>query len=63
MSIHLEMASRELSLRVADNGRGFEQDEAFSEVGGHFGLLGMRERASGRAANFDCIANQATEPK
>ena len=43
--IHLEMASRELSLRVADNGRGFEQDEAFSEVGGHFGLLGMRERA------------------
>jgi signal transduction histidine kinase/ligand-binding sensor domain-containing protein len=45
VSIHLEMASRELSLRVADNGRGFEQDGAFSEVGGHFGLLGMRERA------------------
>ena len=43
--IHLEMASRKLSLRVADDGRGFEQDEAFSEVGGHFGLLGMRERA------------------
>jgi signal transduction histidine kinase len=45
VSIHLEMANRKLSLRVADNGRGFEQDEAFSEVGGHFGLLGMRERA------------------
>jgi len=43
--IHLEMAGRSLSLRVADDGRGFEQDEAFSEVGGHFGLLGMRERA------------------
>ncbi|HTC35864.1 MAG TPA: two-component regulator propeller domain-containing protein [Bryobacteraceae bacterium] len=43
--IHLEMANRKLSLRVADNGQGFEQDEAFSEVGGHFGLLGMRERA------------------
>ncbi len=43
--IHLAMASRKLSLSVADNGRGFEQDEAFSEVGGHFGLLGMRERA------------------
>jgi signal transduction histidine kinase len=43
--IHLEMAKRKLSLRVADNGQGFEQDEAFSEVGGHFGLLGMRERA------------------
>jgi signal transduction histidine kinase/ligand-binding sensor domain-containing protein len=45
VSIHLEMAGRTLSLRVADNGQGFEQDEAFSEVGGHFGLLGMRERA------------------
>jgi signal transduction histidine kinase/ligand-binding sensor domain-containing protein len=43
--IHLEMAGRKLNLRVADNGQGFEQDEAFSEVGGHFGLLGMRERA------------------
>ncbi len=39
------MAGRQLSLRVADDGRGFEQDEAFSELGGHFGLLGMRERA------------------
>jgi signal transduction histidine kinase/ligand-binding sensor domain-containing protein len=46
VNIHLEMANRKLSLRVADNGRGFEQDEAFSEVGGHFGLLGMRERAA-----------------
>ncbi len=45
VNIHLEMAKRKLSLRVADDGRGFEQDEAFSEVGGHFGLLGMRERA------------------
>jgi signal transduction histidine kinase len=45
VSIHLEMAGRKLSLRVADNGKGFEQDEAFSELGGHFGLLGMRERA------------------
>jgi signal transduction histidine kinase/ligand-binding sensor domain-containing protein len=45
VNIHLEIAQRKLSLRVADNGRGFEQDEAFSEVGGHFGLLGMRERA------------------
>jgi len=44
--IHLEMANRKLSLSVADNGRGFEQEEAFSEVGGHFGLLGMRERAA-----------------
>jgi signal transduction histidine kinase/ligand-binding sensor domain-containing protein len=43
--IHLEMDGSELNLMVTDNGQGFEQDEAFSEVGGHFGLLGMRERA------------------
>jgi signal transduction histidine kinase len=30
---------------VSDDGEGFEQSEAFSEIGGHFGLLGMRERA------------------
>ena len=43
--IHLEMDNGKLRLRVADDGEGFEQNEAFSEVGGHFGLLGMRERA------------------
>jgi signal transduction histidine kinase/ligand-binding sensor domain-containing protein len=43
--IRLGMERRKLSLQVADNGRGFEQNEAFSEMGGHFGLLGMRERA------------------
>ena len=45
VEIRLEMQERKLKLSVADNGRGFEQSEAFSEVGGHFGLLGMRERA------------------
>ena len=37
--------ARKLNLRVVDNGRGFEQDDVFSDVGGHFGLIGMRERA------------------
>jgi signal transduction histidine kinase/ligand-binding sensor domain-containing protein len=43
--IHLEMENGRLSLMVADDGQGFEQTDAFSEIGGHFGLLGMRERA------------------
>jgi signal transduction histidine kinase len=43
--IRLEMKNGRLRLSVADDGQGFEQTEAFSEVGGHFGLLGMRERA------------------
>ena len=43
--IKLHTEARELYLRILDNGRGFEQGSAFSPVGGHFGLLGMRERA------------------
>ena len=43
--IHLAMNNGTLKMRVADNGEGFEQTDAFSEIGGHFGILGMRERA------------------
>ena len=34
-----------MTLRIVDDGRGFEQENAFSSRGGHFGLIGMRERA------------------
>ena len=34
-----------LKLNVADDGCGFEQEDAFASMGGHFGLIGMRERA------------------
>jgi signal transduction histidine kinase/ligand-binding sensor domain-containing protein len=43
--VRLHMEARKLYLRVADNGHGFEQQDAFSSKVGHFGLLGMRERA------------------
>ncbi|HLH00005.1 MAG TPA: two-component regulator propeller domain-containing protein [Bryobacteraceae bacterium] len=43
--IRLALQPKQLSMVVADDGKGFEQTEAFSETGGHFGLLGMRERA------------------
>jgi signal transduction histidine kinase len=45
IAIKLHREARKLCLRIADNGRGFEQSDAFSSVGGHFGLIGMRERA------------------
>ncbi len=45
VQIRLEMENGRLRLLVVDDGQGFEQREAFSEIGGHFGLLGMRERA------------------
>jgi signal transduction histidine kinase len=43
--IKLHTEARRLCLRVVDNGRGFEQGRAFSSQDGHFGLIGMRERA------------------
>jgi signal transduction histidine kinase/ligand-binding sensor domain-containing protein len=43
--VKLHMEARKLYLRIADDGHGFEQQDAFSSLGGHFGLIGMRERA------------------
>jgi signal transduction histidine kinase/ligand-binding sensor domain-containing protein len=43
--VKLHTEARRLYLRVVDNGRGFDQSGAFNALGGHFGLIGMRERA------------------
>ena len=43
--IDLQTDARKLQLSVRDDGRGFDLAGAFVSVGGHFGLLGMRERA------------------
>jgi signal transduction histidine kinase/ligand-binding sensor domain-containing protein len=43
--VKLHMEAKKLFLRVADNGHGFEHQDAFSCQDGHFGLVGMRERA------------------
>jgi len=45
IAIGLHMEERQLDLRIVDNGRGFEERDSFSSLGGHFGLMGMRERA------------------
>ena len=43
VTLHLE--AHNLHLRIGDNGRGFDQQNVFSSRAGHFGLIGMRERA------------------
>jgi nitrate/nitrite-specific signal transduction histidine kinase len=42
-----------LQLVVRDDGRGFELSGVFVLVGGHFGLLGMRERAERMGGNLE----------
>ncbi len=50
--IKLHVGAHSVSLAVADDGRGFEQPDMFSPVGGHFGLIGMRERAERLGGDF-----------
>src|SRR5262249_59701465 len=45
--VKLNLEARQVFLRIVDNGRGFDHGDAFASRGGHFGLLGMRERAEG----------------
>jgi PAS domain S-box-containing protein len=44
--VRLRYAPRGVSLTVRDDGRGFQVDPEFRAYGGHWGLLGMRERAA-----------------
>ncbi len=45
IGIKLQRDAKSLRLRILDDGRGFEERDAFAAHGGHFGLIGMRERA------------------
>jgi len=44
--VRLRYDEKELSLEVKDDGRGFDATKATAIVSGHFGLLGLRERAN-----------------
>ena len=57
------MEARKLYLRIKDDGHGFEQDGVFASRGGHFGLLGMRERAErlGGELHLDSHPGEGTE--
>jgi signal transduction histidine kinase len=48
----LTYGTRDLRLSVRDDGRGFTVDPDFHAYGGHWGLLGMHERASQLRANL-----------
>jgi signal transduction histidine kinase len=43
--VRFRYAPRALRLMVRDDGKGFQVDPEFRAYGGHWGLLGMRERA------------------
>ena len=45
ISVTLNYRANETIVAVIDNGAGFDERRAFSDLDGHFGMLGMRERA------------------
>jgi signal transduction histidine kinase len=45
IEIKIEYSASQVVLTVRDDGRGFEVAEQWKSGGGHFGLMGMRERA------------------
>ena len=51
VTVHFE--SSRMRLQVVDDGRGFDPQEAFALEGGHFGLVGMRERIQGVGGRFE----------
>jgi signal transduction histidine kinase len=43
--VKIRVETRKLYLAILDDGRGFDQHDVFASRGGHFGVIGMRERA------------------
>ena len=52
IEVRLERTDRIVNLKVTDNGCGFQTDDAFAGMGGHFGLIGIRERAERIGGEF-----------
>jgi len=46
ITVHFGFSPEEILLRIEDDGRGFDATAALSLDSGHYGLLGMRERAA-----------------
>jgi signal transduction histidine kinase len=45
IEVTLGRSEKLVNLKVIDNGCGFQTEDAFVGMGGHFGLIGIRERA------------------
>lgn len=46
IQVQIDYREREIVVEVKDDGRGFDANEALATAAGHFGLLGLRERAN-----------------
>ncbi|MEO5923016.1 MAG: two-component regulator propeller domain-containing protein [Bryobacteraceae bacterium] len=58
IAVQLNDAADGVVLTVADDGKGFDPSNSFSGIGGHFGIIGMRERAEREGGTFS-ISSEA----
>jgi ligand-binding sensor domain-containing protein/signal transduction histidine kinase len=63
ITVSLDFDAREVRLSVKDDGRGFDPATCNGDAGGHFGLVGMRERAEqmGGIAQVNSRPGEGTE--
>jgi signal transduction histidine kinase/ligand-binding sensor domain-containing protein len=57
--IRVQVLHQRLELTVLDDGRGFEPSGAFAMTNGHYGLLGMRERAEHMGGEMELSSEPA----
>jgi len=50
--VELDYGPNNVTLRVKDNGKGFQQSQCAGPTDGHFGLLGISERAKRLGADL-----------
>jgi signal transduction histidine kinase len=62
ISIGVVVLDEHLEMRITDDGRGFDISEATSARGGHFGCIGLRERARkiGATITWQSVKGQGT---
>ena len=54
----MELAQQRLRISISDDGTGFRRTEVDPAQSGHYGLIGMRERANQLGADF-LVASEA----
>jgi signal transduction histidine kinase len=63
VSVELEFNSDHVALQVSDNGRGFDPNHCVGPKDGHFGLLGMSERAKRINGRFSVVSEPQSGTK
>ena len=60
MWVELEYGARRITLEVRDDGKGGAGDGAHESSDGHFGLTGMRERATAIGGELEVTSGAGT---